>query len=58
MTKKNGSDKKVRVNMRIGEDLVKWVKRYAKKKRTNMTRIFTDHLVQLKEGDGNSSVNR
>ena len=50
---------KVRVNMRLYEDLVKWVKKYAKKRRTNMTRIVTEQLSQLKEQEnGSTSVHR
>ena len=40
--------KKVRVNMRIPEDLLKWAKRYAKKNKTYVTRLVVDHLSVLR----------
>lgn len=43
--------KRVRVNMRIYGDLLKWAKKYAKKKRTNVTQLVTDYFVKLKEKD-------
>jgi len=43
--------KSIRVNMRIHGDLLKWAKKYAKKRHTNITQLVTDYFVKLKEKD-------
>jgi predicted DNA binding CopG/RHH family protein len=40
--------KKTRVNMRIPEDLLKWAKRYAKKQKSCVTKLFVEYLDTLK----------
>lgn len=47
MKKKKTKD--VRLNLRFHEDLAEWAKKYAKKRRTSVTQIVTDHFVDLRE---------
>jgi hypothetical protein len=35
-------------SLRIPEDLLKWVKDYAEKKNTTVTRLVVDHLTELR----------
>jgi hypothetical protein len=46
--------------MRIHEELVTWVKKYAKKKKTSVTQIVIDHFVNLREQKSaqSSPINR
>lgn len=46
MSKK--SVKRARVNLRIHTDLLKWSKRFAKKKNTSLTQIVIDRLTELR----------
>lgn len=41
--------RKVRVNMRVPADLLRWAKTYARGKNANVTRLFVDHLTKLRE---------
>lgn len=40
--------KSARVNMRIQEDLLEWVKEYAAENNTTVTQVFIDLLTKLK----------
>jgi uncharacterized protein (DUF1778 family) len=41
--------KRERLTMRIPEDLLKWVRKFAKAKRKTVTQVVVDHFVELKE---------
>lgn len=50
MPKKPQLKKRVRVNYRLQQDLVAWVKKYAKKNNTTFTGVVVDALSEFKRG--------
>lgn len=49
---------KARLNLRIEQDLVAWVKDYAERKNTTVTRILTGHLRRLRRREGKKDAVR
>ena len=43
------TQKRVRLNIRVPADLVRWAKVWAKKKNTTITQVIVDHLTSKKE---------
>jgi PIN domain nuclease of toxin-antitoxin system len=40
-----------RTNMRLPPDLKKWAQDYAQRNHTNLTQIYVDHLMELRDLD-------
>lgn len=40
---------RIRIDMRFPKDLVNWVKKRARKRRTTVTQVFIDAIVALQE---------
>jgi hypothetical protein len=51
-------NERIRVDMRFPKDLVQWVKKHAKKRRTTVTQIFIDAIVAFQERNEDANSTR